>query len=257
MEEEASKIYTRKVFRKFQDELVGSQIFIAEKVEFSVEVPTYKIHEIYKEKPNYYVTFDVNSKEAKCSCHMFEFVGILCRHVLNVFIKENVYSLPSQYVLHRWSINAKKENIKGIVIEDLQEGSNKISSTSLFNSIMVESLQVSERGSRSKKHHDIAIQALRKAITELDLLDVEESTEEFVNSTFEVMPNASNNQTINLCDPPLVASKGRPCTLRTKSSLELLKKGSYNCGYCKGKGHNKLKCPSLKHGRYLKNTCYN
>jgi hypothetical protein len=257
MEEEASKIYTRKVFRKFQDELVGSQIFIAEKVEFSVEVPTYKIHEIHKEKPNYYVTFDVNSKEAKCSCHMFEFVGIPCRHVLNVFIKENVYSLPSQYVLHRWSINAKKENIKGIVIEDLQEGSNKISSTSLFNSIMVESLQVSERGSRSKKHHDIAIQALRKAITELDLLDVEESTEEFVNSTFEVMPNASNNQTINLCDPPLVASKGRPCTLRTKSSLELLKKGSYNCGYCKGKGHNKLKCPSLKHGRYLKNTCYN
>ncbi|MCI06720.1 FAR1-related protein [Trifolium medium] len=63
------------------------------------------------------------------------------------------------------------------------------------------------------------------------------------------MPNASNNQTINLCDPPLVASKGRPRTLRMKGSLELIKKGSYNCGYCKGKGHNKLKCPSLKNGR--------
>ncbi|GAU50549.1 hypothetical protein TSUD_409930 [Trifolium subterraneum] len=243
MEEEASKIYTRKV-------LVGSQIFIAEKVESSVEVSTYKTHEIYKEKPNYYVTFDVISKEAKCSCHMFEFVGILCRHVLNVFIKDNVYSLPSQYVLHRWTINAKKEIFKGIAIEDLQEGSNKTSSTSLFNSIMVESLQVSERGSRSKKHHDIAIQALRKAITELDLSDVEESTEEIVSSTFEVMPNASNNQTINLCDPPFAATKGRPCTLRMKDSLELVKKGSYNCGYCKRKGHNKLSCPSLKRGRY-------
>ncbi|CAJ2645475.1 unnamed protein product [Trifolium pratense] len=148
MEEDASKIYTRKVFRKFQDELVGSQVFIAEKVESSVEVSKYKIHEIFKEKPNYYVTFYVISKEAKCNCHMFEFVGILCRHVLNVFIKENVYSLPSQYVLHRWTINAKKENFKGTAIEDLQEGSNKTSSTSLFNSIMVESLQVSERGSR-------------------------------------------------------------------------------------------------------------
>ncbi|PNX61709.1 FAR1-related protein, partial [Trifolium pratense] len=113
---------------------------------------------------------------------------------------------------------------------------------------MVESLQVSERGSRSKKHHDIAIQALRKAITELDLLDVEETTKESVDSTFEVMPNASNNQTINLCDPPFAASKGRPRTLRTKSSLELSKKGSYNCGYCKEKGHTKVKCPSLKHG---------
>ncbi|XP_024627936.2 protein FAR1-RELATED SEQUENCE 5-like [Medicago truncatula] len=95
MEEEASKIYTRKVFRIFQDELVGSQIFIAEKVKFFDEVSTYKIHEIYKEKPNYHVTFQIISKEAKCSCRMFEFVGILCRHVLNVFIKENVYSLPS------------------------------------------------------------------------------------------------------------------------------------------------------------------
>jgi hypothetical protein len=249
MEEEASKIYTRKVFRKFQDELVGSQIFIAEKVEFSGEVSTYKIHEIYKEKPNYYVTFDTISKEAKCSCHMFEFVGILCRHVLNVFIKENMYSLPSQYVLHRWTINAKKENIKGIAIEDLQESSNRASSTSLFNSIMVESLQVSERGSRSVKHHDVAIQALRKVITELDLLDHEESSEEFVNSTFKVMPDASNKETINLLDPPLAASKGRPRTLRTKDSLELLKKGSFNCGYCKEKGHNRLTCTSLKQRR--------
>ena len=51
MEEEASKIYTRKVFRIFQNELVGSQIFIAEKVKFFDKVSTYKIHEIYKEKP--------------------------------------------------------------------------------------------------------------------------------------------------------------------------------------------------------------
>ena len=114
------------------------------------------------------MSFHVISKEAKCSCCMFEFVGILCRHVLNVFIKENVYSLPSQYVLSRWTINAKKDKIKGVAIEDLEEGSNRASSTSLFNSIMFGSLELSERGSRSEKHHDIAIQALRKAITKLD-----------------------------------------------------------------------------------------
>jgi hypothetical protein len=88
-------------------------------------------------------------------------------------------------------------------------------------------------------------------------LDLEESTEEIVNSTFEGMPNASNKQTINLCDPPLAACKGRPRTLRMKDSLKLLKKGSSSCGYCNEKGHNKLKCPSLKHIRYLKNTFCN
>ncbi|KAK2424282.1 protein FAR1-RELATED SEQUENCE [Trifolium repens] len=114
---------------------------------------------------------------------------------------------------------------------------------------MVESLQVSERGSRLEKCHDIAIQVLRKAITEFNLLDLEESTEEIVNSTFEGMPNASNKQTINLSDPSLAASKGRPSNLQIKDSLELLNKGSPCCGYCKEKGHSKLKCPSFKHRR--------
>jgi hypothetical protein len=85
MEEEASKIYTRKLFRIFQEELVGSQKFIAEKFEFSSDVSKYKVHEIYKEKPNYYVTFHIISNEANCSCHMFEFLGILCPHVFEFF----------------------------------------------------------------------------------------------------------------------------------------------------------------------------
>jgi len=40
--------------------------------------------------------------------------------VLNVFVKKNVYFLPSQYVISRWTINAKKEKGKGITIEDLE-----------------------------------------------------------------------------------------------------------------------------------------
>lgn len=182
MEEEASKIYTGKLFEIFQDELVGSQMFTTEKVEFSDEVATYKVHEIYKEKPNYHVAFHVTSKEATCTCHKFESFGILCRHILTVFLKKKVHYLPSQYVLQRWTRNAKKEKFEGLTIEEFQ-GGNKASSTSLFNSIMVRSLEFSERASRSKKHHDIAIQCLQNAIAKLDLLELEESNEEFVNST--------------------------------------------------------------------------
>jgi hypothetical protein len=73
MEEEASKIYTRKLFRIFQDELVGSQKFIAEKVEFSSDLSTYKVHEIYKEKPSYHVTFHIISNEAIVVVNCFNF----------------------------------------------------------------------------------------------------------------------------------------------------------------------------------------
>lgn len=254
MEEETSKIYTRKMFRIFQDELVGSQLFITEKVKFSIEVSTYKIREIYKEKPIYYVNFHVTSKEANCSCHMFEYSGILCRHVLCVFIKKKVYFLPSQYVLHRWSINAKKEKVKEVTIEGFQERSSNASDTSLFNSIMVHSLELSERGSQSEKHHDIAIQSLQNGIAKLDLLDIEESNKKFVNSTSEDMPKVSE-VSIALHDPPLIATKGRPRTLRMKSSLEMVRKGSSTCSYCMKKGHTKTKCPNLNQTRYLKITC--
>ncbi|KAI5438478.1 hypothetical protein KIW84_024278 [Lathyrus oleraceus] len=214
MEEEASKIYTRKMFRIFQDELVGSQLFITEKVKFSIEVSTYKVREIYKEKPIYYVNFHVTSKEANCSCHMFEF----------------------------------SEKVKEVAIEGFQEGSNNASDTSLFNSIMVHFLELSERGSQSEKYYDIAIQSLQNGIAKLDLLDIEESNKEFVNSTSEYIPKVSEAN-IALHDPRLVATKGRPRTLRMKSSLEMVRKGFSTCSYCMKNGHTKPKCPTLNQTR--------
>ncbi|KAL6178918.1 hypothetical protein ACLB2K_050435 [Fragaria x ananassa] len=38
---------------------------------------------------------------------MFEHVGILCRHIWTVFTVKNALTLPSQYILKRWTRNAK------------------------------------------------------------------------------------------------------------------------------------------------------
>lgn len=48
---------------------------------------------------------------ASCSCKMFEFEGVLCRHVLAVFKAKNVFMLPHHYILKRWTRNAKDEAI--------------------------------------------------------------------------------------------------------------------------------------------------
>lgn len=141
-----------------------------------------------------------------------------------------------------------------MTIEGFQEGRSNASDTSLFNSIMVHSLELSERGSQSEKHHDIAIQSLQNGIAKLDLLDIEESNKKFVDSTSEDMPKVSD-VSIALHDPPRIATKGRPRTLRMKSSLEMVRKGSSTCSYCMKKGHTKPKCPNLNQTRYLKITC--
>jgi hypothetical protein len=38
---------------------------------------------------------------------MFEFEGVLCRHVLRVFIMLDIREIPSCYLLHRWTRNAE------------------------------------------------------------------------------------------------------------------------------------------------------
>ncbi|XP_060167575.1 protein FAR1-RELATED SEQUENCE 11 isoform X2 [Lycium barbarum] len=37
-----------------------------------------------------------------CSCHQFEFSGILCRHALRVLSTGNCFQIPERYLPHRW-----------------------------------------------------------------------------------------------------------------------------------------------------------
>lgn len=37
-----------------------------------------------------------------CSCHLFEFSGILCRHILRVLSNNNCFRIPDRYLPHRW-----------------------------------------------------------------------------------------------------------------------------------------------------------
>ncbi|XP_041009288.1 protein FAR1-RELATED SEQUENCE 5-like [Juglans microcarpa x Juglans regia] len=82
IEEEATKVYTRKSFSIFQDEPFNCQQYKATKVQTEGESKMY----------------------------------ILC-----VFMKKsNLDSLPHQYVLERWTINAKSQAIHEIPNSDVQ-----------------------------------------------------------------------------------------------------------------------------------------
>ncbi|XP_014499792.1 protein FAR1-RELATED SEQUENCE 5-like [Vigna radiata var. radiata] len=56
------------------------------------------------------VEFDPITKHITCSCLLFEFRGIICRHSLLVFGQEDVCSVPSKYVLRRWSKNIRRRH---------------------------------------------------------------------------------------------------------------------------------------------------
>ncbi|XP_071708901.1 protein FAR1-RELATED SEQUENCE 11-like [Rutidosis leptorrhynchoides] len=89
-------------FKKFQEQfgLV---------MQYSVEGIQYSSHEektvnfIFKHQTAtklHNVIWD--GKVAKCTCKNFEFVGILYRHILSVFIHEGCFEVPSNYWHPRW-----------------------------------------------------------------------------------------------------------------------------------------------------------
>ncbi|XP_010524725.1 PREDICTED: protein FAR1-RELATED SEQUENCE 11-like [Tarenaya hassleriana] len=47
-----------------------------------------------------------------CSCHHYEFSGILCRHVLRVLSSNNCFQIPDQYLPVRWRVNPFKPSAK-------------------------------------------------------------------------------------------------------------------------------------------------
>ncbi|GMY39167.1 protein FAR1-RELATED SEQUENCE 5 [Fagus crenata] len=166
MEKQASELYTRKLFMRFQEELVGTLTFMASKAEDDGEVITYQVAKFGEDHKAYYVKFNVLEMKATCSCQMFEFSGLLCRHVLAVFRVTNVLTLPSHYILKRWTRNAKSN----VILEERTSDAytNYLEShTVRYNTLRHEVFKFVDDGAKALETYDVAMDALQVAAKKL------------------------------------------------------------------------------------------
>ncbi|KAF5756200.1 putative Zinc finger, SWIM-type, MULE transposase domain, FHY3/FAR1 family [Helianthus annuus] len=148
MEKQAASLYTRRAFLKFQEELVETLANPATKVEDT----TYRVAKFGDGEKAHLVRFNPLEMKAVCSCHMFESSGIICRHALSVFRAKNVLTLPSEYVLKRWSRDAN-------VPSSTQQDSLSVR----YNSLRKEAIKFVEEGAKSIHIYNVAQDALQVA----------------------------------------------------------------------------------------------
>ncbi|KAL9298236.1 hypothetical protein ACSQ67_024132 [Phaseolus vulgaris] len=159
MEQQAANMYTNRIFTKFQEELVETFAYTANNVENNGVISKYRVAKYEHDHKAYMVTLNISEMKANCSCQMFEYSGILCRHVLTVFTVTNVLTLPSHYILKRWTRNAKScietdEKVTGpLDIENL---------TIRFNSLCREAVKLAEEGAIAVETYTVAMNALRE-----------------------------------------------------------------------------------------------
>ncbi|XP_043724136.1 protein FAR1-RELATED SEQUENCE 3-like [Telopea speciosissima] len=159
MEKQAANLYTKKIFTKFQEELVETFVYTANKIEGDGAISTYRVAKFEDDHKAYIVTLNVPEMRASCSCQMFEFSGILCRHVLTVFTVTNVLTLPSHYILKRWTRNAKSGVGSDERSGDLQ---GQETMTARYNNLCREAIKYAEEGAIAMETYNVAMGALRE-----------------------------------------------------------------------------------------------
>ena len=85
IEHQAASIYMRTIFSKFKKESVSSNHFTKEKVEKDVTFYKFKVTSSFDPDDAFIVKLNLESKVYECDYQLFEFMGIVCRHVLLIF----------------------------------------------------------------------------------------------------------------------------------------------------------------------------
>jgi hypothetical protein len=157
MEKQAANLYTKKIFSKFQEELVETFVYTANRIDGDGNICTFGVAK-YEDDKAYTVSVNFPEMKASCSCQMFECSGILCRHILTVFTVTNVLTLPSHYILRRWMKNAKS-----CCLFDEQNDENGLDSLSnRYNNLCREAIKFAEEGAIAIDTYNVAITALRE-----------------------------------------------------------------------------------------------
>nr|CAE04392.2 OSJNBb0006L01.4 [Oryza sativa Japonica Group] len=106
---QASKVYTPIIFEAFQGEYERSMAACTKALdgdnEFLVSIRSFEGDLTFEEE--YRVVGDPSEQTSICSCGQFNRIGILCGHALKVLDLMNIESLPAQYILKRWTREAR------------------------------------------------------------------------------------------------------------------------------------------------------
>ncbi|KAF5183311.1 Far1-related sequence like, partial [Thalictrum thalictroides] len=165
IEKEAAAIYTKEILQKFQDQLLESLSYRHKRV---AETGTKSMYNVWKNGQTICsVAFDNCDASTKCSCQLFEFSGYLCRHILKVFLVEDVQNLPPHYILKRWTKDVKCGPVVDVQDVCLQIEYHEAPMVQ-YQKLCQEAINLAIKGSSSIEVYKVALRCLRNTLKEVE-----------------------------------------------------------------------------------------
>ncbi|KAI3830645.1 hypothetical protein MKW92_011917 [Papaver armeniacum] len=242
IEEQAAKVYTRNMFTLFGHEFLESSGCIARKVDDEDECTSRYLVGKYGDKDDEmsFVTFNSINKDTNCSCQMFEFEGILCKHVLKLFQDLNIVELPAKYTLKRWTMIARYGGPCGDEAECISEDTTAVNVWKLKET----AVKFVEIGLSSADRNIAAMNIIEEGLNNISLVNA---------STNDLHPEDSvgcSDQGEKLIDttsgePQPIKTKEWQASVKEKLGVKQVMKKNRKCSTCKKSGHYTSTCPKV------------
>ncbi|XP_015880907.1 protein FAR-RED ELONGATED HYPOCOTYL 3 [Ziziphus jujuba] len=158
LEKSVSGVYTHAVFKKFQVEVLGAVACHPKRERQDETGITFRVQD-FERNLDFIVLWNEMKSEVSCLCRLFEYKGYLCRHAMIVLQICGLSAIPSQYILKRWTKDAKNRHLTGEESDHLQ------SRVQRYNDLCQRAIKLTEEGSISQESYSIACRALDEAFS--------------------------------------------------------------------------------------------
>ncbi|XP_038688782.1 protein FAR1-RELATED SEQUENCE 9-like [Tripterygium wilfordii] len=127
----ASQRYTPSIFNLFKTEFNLALMAIIKPIENGESTDEY-IDFIHGSEKMFKVVCGSTNDSMTCSCMKFDSQGILCCHILKVFIRLDITKIPERFILSRWTTGVKSSSIlnecKPTIKEDSKQWARRLQS---------------------------------------------------------------------------------------------------------------------------------
>ncbi|XP_073014540.1 protein FAR1-RELATED SEQUENCE 5-like [Primulina eburnea] len=249
MELQMVNVYTKNKWLEFQNEISLSHGYYVQQASIGIEFGVYNVINFQgsSSAKHRLLTHDIQRDDISCSCMKFQFEGIPCRHMLAFFRINQVFHLPDQYILKRWTKDAKVGVLYTMAEQNLVDDPERC--------LMSRHMRLSCKASALIDVASFSDEGTNFLADEFDSID-SKMKEMNINRTLSsgIQSRSTFDKAIGIIDPSEIRTKGRG--KRLKSSKEKsISRGRQCRGWGhRGVSHDKRNCPNLKDGSTLNNN---
>ncbi|PWZ56105.1 Protein FAR1-RELATED SEQUENCE 9 [Zea mays] len=123
-----------------------------------------------KDRPQgQFVRFDSTECMVVCSCKKFEFMGLLCCHVLKILDLRNIKELPRHYILKRWRKDAQSESPENYGFAAIDEDP-KFSLSKRYNALYRNLYKIAAKASESVEAYAFLENQYEQLVEQVEVL---------------------------------------------------------------------------------------